>query len=174
MFFGKLSIEIEQSIIVTEVDPMAIDALTQSGALFAGSLYAAPSAEEVEGEAAVASGTTITSTDKVTISEEARNLSMQNTLKDTDDTEDTEEQQRDQLIDQLKKRIEELEQEIKAIEDSTMPREKKDQEIQARQNQLMEMRDQLVKAQMEKLEASGYTEGGGTRAQGVGNSVASF
>jgi len=153
---------------------MAIDALTQSGALFAGSLYAAPSAEEIDGETAVASGSTITSTDKVTISEEARNLSMQNTLKDTEDTTDTEEEQREQLIDQLKKRIEELEQEMKDIEDSDMPQDKKDQEIQARQDQLMQMRDQLVKAQMEQLEASGYSEGGGTSAQGFGNSVATF
>lgn len=80
----------------------------------------------------------------------------------------------DQAIDRLKEQIEKLEEEIKALEQSNLPEKEKTQEIQAKQAQIMELNDQLLKAEQEQLKAQGQSVGGGTRANGFGNSVSNF
>lgn len=81
----------------------------------------------------------------------------------------------DQTIERLKEQIEKLEEEIKELEkDDTLSEKEKNTQLQQKQAQLMELNEQLLKAQQEELKASGQAIGGGTRANGFGNSVASF
>lgn len=77
-------------------------------------------------------------------------------------------------IKMLKERIEKLEQEIKELEEGDLPEKQKLQKLQDKEVQLQELRDQLLKAQQEQLKTQGMAEGGGTRANGFGNSVSSF
>lgn len=113
--------------------------------------------------------------DTVAISQEARALSAatksdETGLRGGDDGKSTTEQ----LIDRLEQQIEKLEEEIDELEESDLPEKEKQQQIQARQAQLMQLNDQLLKAQQELLDLSGQAEGGGTRANGFGNSLADF
>lgn len=110
--------------------------------------------------------------DKVTISKEARALVAPE--KSDDSSQAKEETNVDQTIKLLKERIERLEEEIKELEDGDLPEKQKLQKVQAKQTELMELRDQLLKAEQTKLKADGQAEGGGTRANGFGNSVADF
>lgn len=80
----------------------------------------------------------------------------------------------ERIIDQLQKQIEELEEEIKAIEESDLPQKQKNMEIQEKQAQIMMIREQLEKAEEAMVKAMGHADGGGTRAQGFGNSVSTF
>lgn len=105
----------------------------------------------------------------VSISEEARALAAAENPGETSGSK--QEERQDQLTEQLKRRIEKLEQEIKQIEEGDLPEDKKMQQLQDKQTQLMELKDQLLKAELEKLKAEGFSEGGGTRAQGFGNSL---
>jgi len=108
----------------------------------------------------------------VSISEEARALAAAENPGETSASK--EEEQHDLLTEQLKRRIEKLEEEIKLIEEGDLPEKEKMQQLQDKQTQLMELKDQLLKAELEKLKAEGFAEGGGTRAKGFGNSVDSF
>jgi len=110
--------------------------------------------------------------DTVTISQEARALAAPETTGESGQS--GEESEQNQIIEQLEKRIEALEKELKEIQDSDLPEKEKTQQVQAKQVQLMELRDQLLKAEQEELKLDGYSAGGGTRAQGFGNSVDSF
>lgn len=80
----------------------------------------------------------------------------------------------EQAIDRLKEQIQQLKEEIKALEEGDLPEKEKNNQIQAKQAQLMELNDQLLKAQQKQLKANGQSSGGGTRANGFGNSVSSF
>lgn len=109
--------------------------------------------------------------DQVTISEEARALSAPEKAGASGQTK---EEKQDALIAQLKERIQKLEEEIKELEKSDDPEKEKQQKIQGKLDQLMQLRDQLLKAQQAELKAQGQASGGGTRANGAGNSVADF
>jgi len=120
--------------------------------------------------------------DTVTISEEARALAAAEKSGEAESKTDAKtDSESDSMTDaerqiaQLKKQIEKLEDEIKEIEDDPELTEKqKTQKVQAKQVQLMEMREQLSKAQEEQAKAIGASPYGGTRAEGAGNSAASF
>ncbi len=86
-----------------------------------------------------------------------------------------EEQEENPVIKMLKKQIEKLEKEIEELqEDPTLSEKEKNQKILEKQSQLADLRDQLSKAQEEELKAQGKASGGGTRANGFGNSVGTF
>ncbi|CCH49618.1 FlxA-like family protein [Pseudodesulfovibrio piezophilus] len=114
--------------------------------------------------------------DTVSISEEARALVAAEKSGGTEETESEsdEETEQEQLVDRLEKQIEALEQELEEIDDSDLPEKQKLQQKQAKEAQLMELRDQLLQAQQEVLESEGLTSGGGTSATGFGNSASSF
>jgi len=139
----------------------------------------APSLEKTDDEQSREVKTPEQSTgDTVTISEEARALAAAEKSGETElksDSESDSQTSAERQIAQLKKQIEKLEDEIKEIEDDPELTEKqKIQQVQAKQVQLMEMREQLSKAQEEQAEAIGASPYGGTPAQGFGNSVSSF
>ncbi|WP_319470324.1 FlxA-like family protein [uncultured Pseudodesulfovibrio sp.] len=114
--------------------------------------------------------------DTISISQEARALAApekQGTSLTIDKNE--EEQEDNPVIKMLKKQIEKLEKEIEELqEDPTLSEKEKNQKIMEKQAQLVDLRDQLAKAQEEDLKAQGMASGGGTRANGFGNSVGTF
>ncbi|MDD3313167.1 FlxA-like family protein [Pseudodesulfovibrio sp.] len=110
--------------------------------------------------------------DTVSISIEARALSAAAKNEESDTEADSDVEQR---IEQLQKQIDNIEKDIKELQqDEEMPEKEKLQQIQAKQAELMQLEEQLMKAQEEQLKAQGYSSGGGTRAEGFGNSVADF
>lgn len=111
--------------------------------------------------------------DLVTISKEARALAAPENSGDSGKSGEGDDDQ-NAAIKMLKERIEKIEEEIKALEESNLPEKEKLQKVQSKQAHLMELRDQLLKAEQEELKASGAASGGGTRANGAGNSVSSF
>jgi len=110
--------------------------------------------------------------DVVTISQEARALVAAE--KPDDSSQAKEEKNEDQTIKLLKDRIETLEEEVKEVEDSNLPEKEKLEKIQPKQVQLMELREQLVKAEEAKLTDEGQASGGGTRANGFGKDAVDF
>jgi hypothetical protein len=110
--------------------------------------------------------------DKVSISEEARALVAAEKPGDSAQTEG--EDAGNPVITALNDRIEKIEAEIKELEKSNLPQKEKQQQVQGKQAELMELRDQLVKAQEEQLKIDGMAARGGTRANGFGKSVAEF
>ncbi|WFS62443.1 hypothetical protein LF599_17555 [Pseudodesulfovibrio thermohalotolerans] len=110
--------------------------------------------------------------DTVTISEEGRALIALE--KPGESEESDQEKDMDQTIQTLKDRIQKLEEEIEALEEGDLPENRKMTQIQEKQTMLMDLRDQLLKAQQTKLKVDGMAEGGGTRANGFGNTAESF
>lgn len=110
--------------------------------------------------------------DTVSISEEARALAAPEQSGQAGKSRSQEKQE--QLVQQLKDRIEQLEQEIKEIEKGDLPEKQKLSRLMDKQAQLMELRDQLVKAQADQAKMAGLSAGGGTRATGFGNSLGTF
>jgi hypothetical protein len=155
---------------------MAIESLAHQASLFMGSLIAQPQdVAEVSDENGRAAKKPEQRAVIVTISEAARALiAPEKSGNSAQSQQEAEDQRRDYLIEQLKKRIIELEEELKDLELTDLPKEEKEQEIQGRETQLMDLRNQLVEAEAAKLKAAGFTEGGGTRASGFGNSSSSF
>lgn len=111
--------------------------------------------------------------DTVTISKEARALAAPEKSGDSGKSSEGEDDQ-SQTIKTLEKSIEKLEGEIEEIQDGDLPQKEKLQQVQDKQAQLMQLRDQLLKAQQEEVELDGMASGGGTSANGAGNSVANF
>jgi predicted RNase H-like nuclease (RuvC/YqgF family) len=108
--------------------------------------------------------------DTVSISLEGRALAAAEESGESDSETATEKQ-----IQSLKDQIEKLQEEIKEIqEDESLTEKQKMQQVQAKQVQLMELQKQLAEAQEEVMKDIGATSGGGTRAQGFGNSVGTF
>ncbi|EGB15285.1 hypothetical protein DND132_2080 [Pseudodesulfovibrio mercurii] len=152
---------------------MAIESLMQQTGVFVDTLTVKPAAT-VKTETEVAQdAVTPEQGDTVTISEEGRALIAMESLGKSDDESD-QETDMDQTIDSLKDRIQKLEEEIKALEDGDLPEDRKQTQIQEKENMLMDLRDQLLKAQQTKLKADGMAEGGGTRANGFGNTAGTF
>ncbi|WP_319541559.1 hypothetical protein [uncultured Pseudodesulfovibrio sp.] len=152
---------------------MAIESLAQQTSAFVDSLSIkpAPSAEKTVDETSQEIKTPVQG-DTVTISDEARALAAPEESGESNQSDD--ESPVDQTIKMLKKQIEKLEQEVQAIEDSDLPEKMKRTQVQEKQNQIMELRDQLSEALEAKMKNSGTSVGGGTRANGFGNSVADF
>lgn len=151
---------------------MAIESLMQQGAPFVDALSYRPAATEKTEEEAALEIKTPEQGDTVTISEEGRALVALS--KSGESEESDEEKDMDQTIETLKDRIEALEKEIKELEDGDLPEEKKLSQVQQKEMMLMELRDQLLKAQQTKLKADGMADGGGTRANGFGNTAETF
>ena len=81
----------------------------------------------------------------------------------------------EQQIQRLKEMIEKLEEEIKEIEgDDSLTEKQRLQQVQAKQTQLMELREQLSDALEEEAKKIGASPYGGTRAEGFGGSVSTF
>ncbi|NDV18140.1 hypothetical protein GO013_01740 [Pseudodesulfovibrio sp. JC047] len=152
---------------------MAIESLAQQTSTFVNSLNTktAPSAEKTTDETSLEIRTPEQG-DTVTISEAGRALVAPETSGKASKAK--EESPSDKIINMLKKQIEKLEQEIEALEDSSLPKETRQKQVQAKQSELMGLREQLNEAMEAKMKAMGQTPGGGTRAEGAGNSVASF
>jgi adenylosuccinate synthase len=74
----------------------------------------------------------------------------------------------------LKQQIERLQEEIKELEQSDLPEKIKQTSIQDKQVMLMELNKQLANAMENKAKNIGQADGGGTRANGPGNSAATF
>ena len=150
---------------------MAIESLAQQTYLFVDSLNVRPVTDKTEAETAQEARVPEQG-DTVTISEEARALIA---LEMPDDSKELDqEKDMDQTIQSLKDRIEKLEKDIDELEETPMPEARKLPQIQDKEAQLMEMRDQLIKAQQVKLKMDGQAEGGGTRANGFGNTAETF
>ncbi len=162
---------------------MAIESLLQQTSVFSDSLNIRGAAAEKTADENGQQAKTPEQGDTVTISEEARALAAPEESEESEglqmklsaeQSEDTEESEADRIIRMLKQQIEKLEEEIKELEESDMPEKTKRTMIQDKQAQLMELNDQLAEAMENKLKGMGTSPGGGTRAQGFGNSVASF
>ncbi|MGE4194851.1 MAG: hypothetical protein AB7E51_15810 [Pseudodesulfovibrio sp.] len=167
---------------------MAIESLMQQGAAFvdALSLRHAPT-ETTEKEAALEAKTPEQS-DTVTISEEGRALAAVETSGESEKSDESdnsrlklsagqdtsEEDEIDQIISMLKQQIERLQEEIKELEQSDLPEKIKQTAIQDKQVMLMELNKQLANAMENKAKNIGQADGGGTRANGPGNSAATF
>ncbi|WP_285907974.1 FlxA-like family protein [Pseudodesulfovibrio pelocollis] len=136
----------------------------------------APALEKTSDEESRAAKTPEQQGDTLTLSQEARALAAAAKGEESGlaKGESDESSPQEQLISSLEKQIKQLEKEIDDLEKSDLPEKQKQQQIQAKQAQLMQLNDQLLKAQQEELKLSGQTKGGGTRAQGFGNSVADF
>ncbi|BDQ34104.1 hypothetical protein [Pseudodesulfovibrio portus] len=151
---------------------MAIESLAQQTSVFVDSMNLRLSSAEKTADENAQEAKTPAQGDTVTISEEARAIIAMEKQDQSGQTD--EESDMDQTIQTLKDQIEKLEQEIKDLEDKPIPEAQKRTQIQDKETRLMELRDQLVKAQQTKLKIDGQTLGGGTSAEGFGNSVASF
>lgn len=151
---------------------MAIESMLQQTSVFVDSMNVkSPTAEKTADENAQEAKTPDQG-DSVTISEEARALAA---MSKTDDSSETkQEKDMDQTIQKLQEQIEQIEQEIADLRDKQIPEDQKQTQIQGKEVQLMELRKQLAEAQQTKLKADGQASGGGTRAQGFGNSVSTF
>jgi len=151
---------------------MAIESLMQQAGTFVGSMTV-KSATATKTETETAREATVPEQgDTVTISEEGRALIAMEQSGDSKELD--QETDMDQTIETLKDRIEKLEEELKALEDGDLPEDRKQTQVQQKEAMLMDLRDQLLKAQQTKLKASGMTDGGGTRAPGFGNSAEMF
>jgi len=151
---------------------MAIESLAQQTSVFVDSMNVKlPPAEKTADENAQEAKTPVQG-DTVTISEEARAVIAMEKQDQSGQTD--EESDMDQTIETLKDQIERLETEIEELEDKPISEAQKQTQIQDKEVQLMDLRDQLLKAQQTQIKADGQADGGGTRAQGFGNSVASF
>ncbi|MGL1863607.1 MAG: hypothetical protein OCC46_13870 [Pseudodesulfovibrio sp.] len=148
--------------------------LAQQASQFVGSLnvQSAPSVEKSVDDQGQDAKIPEQSGDVVSISEEARALIAAEDSGESGET--AEDQEQDQLVQQLTEQIEELQTEIKELEEGDLPEKDKISQISDKQVQLMELQDQLLKAQQADLEMEGMASGGGTRANGAGNDVASF
>ncbi|WP_207262894.1 FlxA-like family protein [Desulfovibrio sp. Huiquan2017] len=152
---------------------MAIESLMQQAGAFVDALTVKPAAtDKTEAETAMEARLPDQG-DTVTISEEGRALIAME--KPGESGESDQDSDLDQTIDSLRQRIRKLEKEIKALEkDEEVPDERKQMELQDKQKQLMELRNQLLQAQQSKLKVSGTADGGGTRANGFGNTAETF
>lgn len=117
--------------------------------------------------------------DTVSISEDARALAAVEKTEESEPQTSSEKSDGQTLaekqIQMLKDQIERLEEEIKEIEeDDRLTEKQKLQMVQAKQVQLMELNKQLSEAQEEMMKNIGATPGGGTRANGFGNSLKTF
>ncbi|NDV23585.1 hypothetical protein [Desulfovibrio sp. JC022] len=74
----------------------------------------------------------------------------------------------DQQIEKLQEQIKKIKEEIEKLQKD--PEKNKDQ-IAAKQNELMQYQGQLTELQTQKNKAEGASSGGGTRANGMGNSL---
>ncbi len=152
---------------------MIESSLAQQTSVFADSLNVkeAPSVEKTAGEKAEEFKVPEQKQgDTVSISMEAKALVAAENSEESD-TDSPQEQRIKMLQDQIEK----LQEEIKELQDSDELTEKeKLQQIQGKQVQLMELQKQLAEAQETLLEPQGVASGGGTRANGFGNSVDSF
>ncbi|WP_320007878.1 hypothetical protein [Maridesulfovibrio sp.] len=83
--------------------------------------------------------------------------------KDSEDTTSIEGQ-----IEKIKEQIEKIKNEIEELQKDP---EKNKEQISAKQNQLMQYQGQLVELQNQKNKASGTSSTGGTRAEGMANSL---
>jgi DNA repair exonuclease SbcCD ATPase subunit len=151
---------------------MAIESLMQQAGTFVDALTVKPAATTKTGDDAAQEARAPEQGDTVTISEEARALAAME--KSGDSHELDQEKDMDQTIDSLKKRIQKLEEETKAIEDGDLPEDRKQLQLQEKEAMLMDLRDQLLKAEQTKLKVTGMADGGGTRAKGFGNSAENF
>jgi len=151
---------------------MAIESLMQQAGTFVDALTVKPAATTKTGDDAAQEARVPEQGDTVTISEEARALAAME--KPGDSHELDQEKDMDQTIDSLKKRIQKLEEEIKAIEDGDLPEDRKQVQLQEKEAMLMDLRDHLLKAEQTKLKVTGMADGGGTRARGFGNSAENF
>lgn len=113
--------------------------------------------------------------DTVSISEEGRSMAVAQAQGQTAAAAGSEEDSssmQDQLIERIRKQIQKLQEEIKALQnDMTLSDEEKAKQLQMKQSELTQLQTQLQKAQEEQLKAQGLSLGGGTRAQGFGNSL---
>jgi hypothetical protein len=172
-----------------ETHDMVIESgISQQASQFSESMNirSAPAVEKTTEEIGQASKAPSQHGDTVVISQEARALAAAakpdesdkgkqdgTALKGGSSSDDSQSTQ-EQLISRLEKQVEKLEKEIKELEDSDLPEKQKRQQVQAKQDQLMQLNDQLVKAKQEQLKLDGQASGGGTRAEGFGNSVSTF
>ncbi|BCS88876.1 FlxA-like family protein [Pseudodesulfovibrio sediminis] len=153
---------------------MAIESLAQQTSVFVDSLGIKPTATEKKADDASQEAKTPEQGDTITISEEARALAAMEKPDESSSNSSEEGNTMDSTIQMLKKQIEELEEDIKELEDGDLPEKEKLTQLQDKQVQLMQLKDQLLKAQQEQLGIEGMADGGGTRANGAGNSAASF
>ncbi|WP_319582905.1 hypothetical protein [uncultured Pseudodesulfovibrio sp.] len=151
---------------------MAIESLMQQAGTFVDALTVKPAATEKTGNETSQQARVPEQGDVVTISEEGRALIAMEMSGDSHELD--QEKDMDQTIDSLKKRIQKLEEEVEALEDGDLPEDRKQVQLQEKQAMLMDLRDQLLKAEQTKLKADGMADGGGTRANGFGNSVENF
>ncbi len=136
----------------------------------------APTVEKTTEENGQDSKTPEQSGDMVSISKEARALAAPEKQETSLEMKKKDDSKKDEsaIIKMLKERIETLEKEIQELKDGDLPEKEKNKQVMDKQSQLTDLRDQLTKAQAEELKAQGMSATGGTRANGAGNSVASF
>ena len=108
--------------------------------------------------------------DTVSISEEAKALSLLDSVEESQETgNDAAVSRSEKMIREIKEKIDKLQEEIAEIERSNLPSKKKESLVQEKQAELMELSNQL-----RKLLSGGQEYYGGTRAEGFGNSASSF
>jgi hypothetical protein len=151
---------------------MAIESLMQQAGTFVGTLTVKPAATDRTGNETAQEVRVPEQGDTVTISEEGRALAAME--KPGESKESDQEKDMDQTIQLLKDRIQKLEEEIKALEDGDLPEDHKQTQLQQKETMLMDLRDQLLKAEQTKLKVTGMADGGGTRANGFGKTAETF
>ncbi|MEZ7197571.1 hypothetical protein [Pseudodesulfovibrio karagichevae] len=166
---------------------MTVESLLQQTGTFVGTLTIKPTATDKTMAEAAREARIPEQGDTVKISEEARALSAGEESGDAGKTGDSKvsisaeqsqkekkESEIDQIIRMLKEQIKRTQKEIKELEKSDMPEKLKRTLIQDKQVMLLELNKQLSEALEKKMKNIGSSVGGGTRAEGAGNSAASF
>jgi hypothetical protein len=166
---------------------MAIESLMQQAGTFVDTLTIKPAATDKTTSETAQEARVPEQGDTVTISEEARALAAGEESGETGETgdskvgidsleqeEDQKESEIDRIIRMLKEQIQRIQEEIEELEKSDMPEKLKRTMIQDKQVMLMDLNDQLSDALEKKMKNIGGSVGGGTPAEGFGNSVSSF
>ena len=137
--------------------------------LFAGSLSAKTAPVKEGSEPDVSQAAKIpTQGDRITLSLEARALSAA----EKDSSTESSSSDGDQLVKTLTERAQKLREEIQELQqDDSLSEDAKTQKVQAKEAELMQILDQLARAEQSTMAASGYNAYGGTRANGFASSL---
>lgn len=117
--------------------------------------------EEADGTAKATSKSASSGGDVVSISEHGLKLSKQMQAASGQDKSEDTKSAAEQVIENLRKRMKEIEAEIQKLESSSMPDEVKQKLIEAKRSELVQIQGQLAEAQAELAKQSGGSGGAG-------------
>ncbi len=132
-----------------------------SGATSGSTLRLARTAGTEETDGTTKAASTSSGGDVVSISEHGLKLSKQMQAASGQDKSEDAKSAAEQVIENLRKRMKEIEAEIQKLEASSMPDEVKQKLIEAKRSELVQIQGQLAEAQAELAKQSGGSGGAG-------------